>query len=93
MAEQLQQLILDTLDTQSTLPDTRTLTIPGQSSQTTSHDAQITILGALNSLLSREASFLYFYRDPLLNEKADDNIRNARNFVACAYTRGIPDRA
>ncbi|OAX44524.1 hypothetical protein K503DRAFT_764939 [Rhizopogon vinicolor AM-OR11-026] len=54
MAEQLQQLILDTLDAQSTLLDTRALTIPGQSSQATSHDAQITILGALNSLLSRE---------------------------------------
>jgi phenylalanyl-tRNA synthetase alpha chain len=56
MAEQLQQLILDTLDANSTLPDTRTLTIPGQSTQATSHDAQITILGALNSLLSREVS-------------------------------------
>ncbi|KAG1752654.1 tRNA synthetases class II core domain (F)-domain-containing protein [Suillus paluster] len=54
MAELLQQLILDTLHTQSTLTDTRTLTIPGQSSPATSHDAQITILGVLNSLLSRE---------------------------------------
>ncbi|KAG1833402.1 tRNA synthetases class II core domain (F)-domain-containing protein [Suillus variegatus] len=54
MAEQLQQLILDTLDTQSTLPDSRALKIPGQSSPASSHDAQITILGALNSLLSRE---------------------------------------
>jgi phenylalanyl-tRNA synthetase alpha chain len=60
MAEQLQQLILDTIDAQSTLADSRTLTIPGQSSQATSHDAQITILGALNSLLSREASVLLF---------------------------------
>lgn len=54
MAEQLQQLILDTLDAQLTLPDTRALKIPGQSGLASSHDAQITILGALNSLLSRE---------------------------------------
>jgi phenylalanyl-tRNA synthetase alpha chain len=61
MAEQLQQLILDTLDDQSTLPDTRALKIPGQSSPASSHDAQTTILGALNSLLSREASLLSFF--------------------------------
>jgi len=60
MAEQLQQLILDTLDAQSTLQDTRALTIPGQSCQATSHEAQITILGALNSLLSREVRLFIF---------------------------------
>ncbi|KAH7930732.1 hypothetical protein BV22DRAFT_1028178 [Leucogyrophana mollusca] len=54
MAELLQQLILDTLDKSSQIHDTRTLTIPGQSEPAASHDAQITILGALNSLLSRE---------------------------------------
>lgn len=75
MAEQLQQLILDTLDTQSTLPDSRALKIPGQSSPASSHDAQITILGALNSLLSREASFSFpFSHDLVLSEHADDNV-------------------
>ncbi|KAH7916301.1 tRNA synthetases class II core domain (F)-domain-containing protein [Hygrophoropsis aurantiaca] len=54
MAETLQQLILDTLEKSSPIHDTRTLTIPGQPSPAASADAQITILGALNSLLSRE---------------------------------------
>ena len=54
MAENLQQLILDTLDAQSTIEDTRSLTIPGQSAPAIFQEDQITILGALNSLLSRE---------------------------------------
>lgn len=54
MTEVLQQLILDTLDKQGTIKDTRTLTIPGRSEQAASHEDQITIVGALNSLLSRE---------------------------------------
>jgi len=54
MAEALQQLILDTLDAQGVIPDTRALVIPGQTSPASSGDDQIIILGALNSLLSRE---------------------------------------
>ncbi|EGN93004.1 hypothetical protein SERLA73DRAFT_190125 [Serpula lacrymans var. lacrymans S7.3] len=54
MAETLQQLILDTLESSSTIKDTRTLVIPGQSDPAASQDAQIAILGALNSLFSRE---------------------------------------
>jgi len=54
MAESLQQLILDTLESFGDISDTRNLIIPGQSSPALSHDAQITILGALNSLFSRE---------------------------------------
>ncbi|KAK7054201.1 phenylalanine--tRNA ligase alpha subunit [Favolaschia claudopus] len=54
MAEALQQLILDTLDAHSTISDTRSLVIPGQSEPAASQDAQIAILGALNSLLSRD---------------------------------------
>ncbi|RDB22806.1 Phenylalanine--tRNA ligase alpha subunit [Hypsizygus marmoreus] len=54
MAESLQQLVLDTLDAHGTIADTRLLTIPGQSLPASSHEEQITILGALNSLLSRE---------------------------------------
>ncbi|KAJ6628749.1 phenylalanine-tRNA ligase [Mycena sp. CBHHK59/15] len=54
MAEGLQQLILDTLHAHSTIHDTRSLAIPGQSEPAASQDAQITILGALNSLLSRD---------------------------------------
>ena len=48
MAESLQQLILDRLDTHGSISDTRSLT------PATDADAQISILGALNSLLSRE---------------------------------------
>jgi hypothetical protein len=48
MAVSLQQLILDHLDTHGFIPDTRSLT------PATDAEAQITILGALNSLLSRE---------------------------------------
>lgn len=54
MAEPLQQLILDTLDVYSDIQDTRSLTIPGQTQPATSHEDQIIILGALNSLLSRD---------------------------------------
>ena len=54
MAESLQQLILDTLDKSGTIKDTRTLVLPSQSEPAASQDAQISILGALNSLLSRE---------------------------------------
>lgn len=65
MAESLQQLILDTLDAHSTIQDTRSLTIPGQTQPATSHEDQITILGALNSLLSRDVrSDLVIYRIP-----------------------------
>ena len=55
MADQLQQLILDSLATASSIPDTRSLTVPGDSSPATSQDAQLVIQGALNSLLSKEA--------------------------------------
>ncbi|KAL1725023.1 tRNA synthetases class II core domain (F)-domain-containing protein [Schizophyllum commune] len=54
MAEALQQLVLDTLDREKEIKDTRSLTIPGESQPATSSDAQIAILGALNSLSSRE---------------------------------------
>ncbi|KAF8917916.1 phenylalanine-tRNA ligase [Mucidula mucida] len=54
MAERLQQLVLDTLDAQSTIKDTRQLILPGASAPAASNDDQIVILGALNSLLSRD---------------------------------------
>ena len=54
MAEALQQLLLDTLAKHSIIKDTRTLVIPGQADPAEGHEAQITILGALNSLHSRE---------------------------------------
>ena len=52
MAESLQQIILDHLHTHGSLQDSRSL----GSTAPTDADAQIAILGALNSLLSREVS-------------------------------------
>ncbi|KAJ2920087.1 hypothetical protein MD484_g368, partial [Candolleomyces efflorescens] len=54
MSESIQQLVLDTLNAHSSIADSRSLVIPGDSHPATSHDAQLAILGALNSLLSRE---------------------------------------
>ncbi|KAK7695430.1 hypothetical protein QCA50_000066 [Cerrena zonata] len=54
MAEAIQQLVLDTLDKEGSIKDTRTLVLPGQTDAAASHDSQIIILGALNSLSSRE---------------------------------------
>ncbi|GBE79530.1 Phenylalanine--tRNA ligase alpha subunit [Sparassis crispa] len=54
MAETIQQLILDTLDKDGTLKDTRTLVLPGSSEPSATQEYQTTILGALNSLASRD---------------------------------------
>ena len=54
MAEAIQQLILDTLDKQGSIQDTRTLVLPGYKEPAATHDSQIIILGALNSLSSRD---------------------------------------
>lgn len=54
MAENLQQLVLDTLDKHGIIKDTRELVLPSASEPAISQDAQIAILGALNSLQSRE---------------------------------------
>jgi hypothetical protein len=82
MSESLQQLILDTLNNSGEISDTRHLTIPGQSSSADSHDAQITILGALNSLLSREVRPIAYFSDYLskgldANKWVDDKIHHA----------------
>lgn len=54
MAEAIQKLILETLDKEIVIKDTRTLVLPGQKDPAATHDAQIIILGALNSLSSRD---------------------------------------
>ncbi|KXN86409.1 Phenylalanine--tRNA ligase alpha subunit [Leucoagaricus sp. SymC.cos] len=54
MAEALQQLILTTLESDRTISDTRALVLPGQAQSASSGEDQIRILGALNSLLSRD---------------------------------------
>jgi hypothetical protein len=66
MAESLQQLVLETLDKSGVIEDTRTIYIPGENGPALSNDAQITILGALNSLASRDVRSWPFLRiDPL----------------------------
>lgn len=61
MSEALQKLILDTLDAESTIKDTRSLVLPGQTASASSNEDQIVILGALNSLLSREVGALSIF--------------------------------
>ncbi|KAI0036816.1 tRNA synthetases class II core domain (F)-domain-containing protein [Vararia minispora EC-137] len=53
MSELLQQLILDELSTNGLISDSRSLILPGSSAPAASNDAQIAVLGALNSLDSR----------------------------------------
>ena len=67
MPESLQQLVLDHLEAHGSLSDSRTLTIPGATSPAADAESQITILGALNSLLSREVSDLPSRNYPLPN--------------------------
>jgi phenylalanyl-tRNA synthetase alpha chain len=54
MSEALQQLILDTLDSSNVIKDTRSLVLPEKNAPAVTQDEQIVILGALNSLLSRD---------------------------------------
>jgi phenylalanyl-tRNA synthetase alpha chain len=59
MSDQLLSLILNTLETDSAINDTRDLVIPGTDRKAVSQDDQITILGALNSLQSREVRLTF----------------------------------
>ncbi len=59
MAESIQQLVLDHLDIHGSVDDTRTFALPGAAAPASDAESQITILGALNSLLSREVSDLF----------------------------------
>jgi len=56
MSETLQKLILDTLEAQSSINDSRSLILPGKTQPASANEDQILVLGALNSLLSREVS-------------------------------------
>ena len=64
MTEALQQLVLDVLDSSSTIEDTRSLILPGENGPADSQDAQITVLGALNSLLSRDVRSIIILCQP-----------------------------
>lgn len=52
--EAVQELIVSVLNSEGSIKDTRTLTLPGENSSAVLPDAQLAILGALNSLASRE---------------------------------------
>lgn len=52
--EVVQQCILTILGNDSVIRDTRDITLPGDHPSARSQDGQLLILGALNSLLSRE---------------------------------------
>lgn len=54
--ESLQQLILDTLQRDGKIEDTRTIKLPTALHKDDLQEAQMVIQGALNSLLSREVS-------------------------------------
>jgi phenylalanyl-tRNA synthetase alpha chain len=54
--ESLQQLILDTLERDGKIEDTRNIQLPASLHKDDVQEAQMVIQGALNSLLSREAS-------------------------------------
>ena len=56
MSETLQKIILDTLESQSSINDSRSLVLPGKTQPASANEDQIMILGALNSLVSREVS-------------------------------------
>lgn len=54
MSEALQKVVLDALESHGVISDTRSLILPGQANTASTSEDQIIILGALNSLLSRE---------------------------------------
>lgn len=72
MALELQQLVLDLLDTSNEIKDTRTIVLPGEKEPASSQEAQLQIQGALNSLLSREVCEKYH---PLDLSQIDNSIR------------------
>lgn len=76
MSEAIQQLILETLDKNEVIGDTRELILPGQSSPATTQDAQLQIIAALNSLLSRNVC-VNLYRDRFSDMPADGGLSNA----------------
>ena len=88
MAEAIQQLILDTLDKDGVIQDTRTLVLPGYKEPAATHDSQIIILGALNSLSSRD---VHYFPSNLCTDThvlPDYHVYHPRNCLPCPHTRG-----
>ena len=87
MAEAIQQLVLDALDKQGTIQDSRTLVLPGHNEPAATHDAQIILLGALNSLSSRDVRLQLFIAFDITHKLfADAHVRDSRDYVPRPYT-------
>ena len=94
MAEGIQQFILNTLESQGKIQDTRTLVLPGKSDAAATQDAQIAILGALNSLLSREVCNLRSEVEVFsMFFSVDGHDRLPRDAVSCINSRRRTDRS
>lgn len=88
MAEAIQQLVLDTLDKQGEIKDTRTLVLPGYKEPAATHDSQIIILGALNSLSSRDVCYSTRKCTYVPTISVDDRIHYTRDGFPCPHARG-----
>ena len=87
MAEAIQQLILDTLDKDGVIQDTRTRVLPGYKEPAATPDSQIIILGALNSLSSRDVRLQLFTAFDITHKLlADAHVRDSRDHVPRPYT-------
>ena len=93
MAEAIQQLILDTLEKDGTIQDTRTLVLPGYKEPAATHDSQIIILGALNSLSSRDVNCSPASMHVDTNISPDDNVHYPRNYFPCPDPGGCSNRS
>ena len=73
---------------------TRTLVLPGYKEPAATHDSQIIILGALNSLSSRDVKRLYAILCVLdTHVLSDDRIHYPRNCFPCPHPRGCTNRS
>lgn len=88
MAEAIQQLILDTLDKEGVIKDTRTLVLPGYKEPAATHDSQIIILGALNSLTSRDVHYSMVDLCQETNVSLDDHVHYPRDRLPCSHPGG-----
>ncbi|PVG03460.1 putative FRS2-phenylalanine--tRNA ligase beta chain, cytosolic [Serendipita vermifera] len=96
MSQAIQQLILETLDKHNTIDDTRTLILPGETSPAATQDAQLAIIAALNSLLSRNMvayeahEVLSYCLTPEGEQIAEQGSHEARVWAALSEKGGAP---
>ncbi|KAG8834980.1 Phenylalanyl-tRNA synthetase, beta subunit, cytoplasmic [Serendipita sp. 400] len=96
MAEAIQQLILDTLEKNEVIEDSRDLILPGEASPAVTQDAQSAIIAALNSLLSRNMvsyeahEILSYCLTPEGEQIAEQGSHEARVWAALSEKGGNP---